>query len=144
MATSTEARAGKIFRSGNSRYPDPPSHLDPAVKEIWANTIVSKPVEFWDPGNLVLFEQFCIMVLQMRAATWHAMQAGSTQQGLHSSVVSAEFDVMQRVTSLVMRLADKLRLSPQADIAADREHERNRKGQLHPFLFGINSNANRT
>lgn len=112
---SVEARAAAAFRSG-ATPPKPPSHLSKEAKAVWNDVVTSRPVDWFDSGSLPLLEAYCDTYARLLPAREELERAGLTQMGQKGPQPSAELQAVKILTSQLIALATKLRLSVQASV----------------------------
>ena len=107
---SAESRAAASFLAG-SAPPPAPKHLSKAAAAIWAGIAASKPADWFDAGAQPLLEQYCVLIVHMRALN----------RRIDRMVKAGSWDDLKpwekrrnQMSATLATLATKLRLSVQA------------------------------
>jgi hypothetical protein len=107
---SAESRAAASYLAG-SAPPPPPKHLSKAAGAIWIEIAASKPADWFDAGSQPLLEQYCVLIVHMRALNRRIdrlMKAGSWEE------LKPYEKRRNQMSATLATLATKLRLSVQA------------------------------
>jgi hypothetical protein len=103
---SPAARAAAIWKTRGQK-PSPPKHMSTEAKRIWSAIVDDRPADWFRPGNLLLLEQLCeVMVAQRKAMAQLAKVPGDPE------IIRAVKDF----AAIVNGTAAKLRLTVQADV----------------------------
>jgi hypothetical protein len=103
---SPAARAAAIWKTRGQK-PWPPKHMSTEAKRIWSAIVDDRPADWFRPGNLLLLEQLCeVMVAQRKAMAQLAKVPGDPE------IIRAVKDF----AAIVNGTAAKLRLTVQADV----------------------------
>jgi hypothetical protein len=88
-----------------------PKHLTKLAARVWQEIVLSKPVDWFDPGSLILLENYCELAVQARAIVKSQQNLRRTGAGLR---YAEELERRHtRITGTLTTLATKLRLSVQ-------------------------------
>ena len=117
---SVESRAGAAWRSkAATSLSEPPEHLTPEAKNLWARILASKPSDWFEEGNLPILAQYCDLVaeqakmVQHRSVLDQLKPIGVTER---TELVNARISMNKLIKELAATsaiLAAKLRLTVQ-------------------------------
>jgi hypothetical protein len=108
---SAEARSAELFRTG-TRPPPPPKSLCAEAAKLWMEIAASKPLSWWEPGNLRLLQRYCRLAVTTEKRHDALDRLHPTSKG--AGKLLREITAANASLSL---LASKLRISVQSVIA---------------------------
>ncbi len=106
-------------RNKPPKVPPPPATLDSDERAVWAQVCKAQNAEWLDTGPGPLLEDYCVAVCRQRRlrSMIRIEEADPDNKGLASDSL---YELSEKVSQSLQRLARGLRLTPQSRIRADK------------------------
>jgi hypothetical protein len=120
---SVENRAAAFMRPASKRsLPQPPEHLSPEARKLWARVIACKPADWFDDGNLPILAGYCDATVErdkmvLRRTELEAVKPAGLMDRieLNKALIDINRSILDHASKAAI-LAAKLRLTVQNTI----------------------------